>query len=78
MKPTKYTDEQMRAAFELVKNKEHWKNPVRATLPFTTSEETLDIIFEAIIYYTGSFPEIYKNKKGYRVEAEGYYNASGA
>ena len=78
LKPNKYSDEQMKQAFDLVKDKEHWKNPIKVTLPFTTSEETLDIIFEAVVYYTGSMAEIYKVKKGYRVEAIGYFMAVGA
>jgi hypothetical protein len=75
-----YTDaevEAMSKAFDLVKDGEHWKNPIDKTLELT--DEQRRITEDAIIFYAGCVPTITKVAGGkYRVRAVGYYNAVGA
>ena len=48
----KYTDFELRQAFELVQNREHWKNPVNAVI----NECDKEIVQEAVIYFTATVP----------------------
>jgi hypothetical protein len=69
----KYTQEQLEAAFKLVQNKKHWKNPINATIE-NPGEEQVACIEEAVIHFTGSIPDVVTLKGGkIRVQAEGYY-----
>jgi len=80
---TGYTDEELHAAFDKVKNKRNWKERVDAVI----DEKDLDVTTEAIIYFTGSMPDIVdswewprsRRAKGkVRIVASGYYEAVGA
>jgi hypothetical protein len=67
------------AAFAKVRPADHWKNPIRATLPKGTTPEQLDEIREAVIHFTGSVPEFEPLADGrVRVEAAGYFATIGA
>lgn len=71
-----YSTDQLKMAFDQVKNKSHWKNPVSATI----FEDDLNIVSAAVAFYTGSNVEVtrtYKNGK-VRIYAAGYFNAIGA
>jgi hypothetical protein len=79
------------AAFDRVKNNEHWKNRIDATIDVTTDDELL-MIREAIIFFTGSVPRFERLASlaqpgiiGFsvigarvRVRAVGYFAAIGA
>lgn len=78
----KYSDEDLKDAFNRVCNKKNWKLSVNSTIDFKDLDE-LDLIREAVIHYTGSVPrfnvyELKNGKKRVRVNAVGYYNAIGA
>lgn len=72
-----YSQRQMNAAFELVKPKPHWKSRIDATIP----ADKIDGVTEAVIYFTGSVPDmipIGKNGNKIRVRAAGYWATIGA
>ena len=74
---TRYPKEEMTEAFNRVCNKENWKNPIDTTIRAT--EKDLDVIHDAIVFFTGSMADIWKVRKGmYRVQAAGYYLTIGA
>jgi hypothetical protein len=62
-------------AFDVVKNAEHWKNPIDADLPEAWStEERRKQIRAAVIWYTGSVPAFHRVPgKPWRCVAAGYY-----
>ncbi|MFI5223015.1 MAG: hypothetical protein ACHQX3_02025 [Nitrospirales bacterium] len=69
---------QLSAAFEKVRNREHWKNPINAKLK-NQNEEDLAMIQEAVTFFTGSVAEISTNSAGMtRVQADGYFLTCGA
>jgi hypothetical protein len=71
-----YTEDQLREAFRLVKDKENWKLPVDAVVPGGANR---DAISAAVAFYTGSSAEFVKTGKGrYRVLAAGYYACIGS
>jgi hypothetical protein len=74
-----YTDakvDQLRAAFEFIQNKEHWKNPIDAWIsPFM-----FDLCAEACVFYTttalkktGETRTNFYGNNEVRVKADGYY-----
>lgn len=65
------------AAFNLVANKDHWKNPITTTLLQREVDEKL--LTDAIIHFTGSVPT-FSSMAGGRVliKANGYYLTIGA
>ena len=65
-----FTEDELSAAFSLVKNQKDWKLPIDAVVPISTSRE---LITRAVIYYTGSIPEFQATANGLRVVATGYY-----
>lgn len=66
----KYTDFELRQAFELVQNREHWKNPVNAVI----NECDKEIVQEAVIYFTATVPTFTQLADGkLRVQAAGYW-----
>ena len=70
--------EELSAAFDRVKDTDRWKNPIDATIDIE-SDEDQSIIYQAIIFYTGSIATFTPNRnKQVRVEADGYYVAIGA
>lgn len=84
-----YTEAQLSAAFDTVKDPENWKNMILARIapvdgPVT--EKHLDLVGRAVTFFTGSvatFTAINDHETGepngaYLVEADGYYVACGA
>jgi hypothetical protein len=72
----KYSQEQLKEAFNKVSNKKNWKNRINSTI---SSKENLDLIAEAIIHFTGSCPLFINKPNGkIRVTAAGYYLTIGA
>jgi hypothetical protein len=74
----RYTEAELHAAFDLVKNRNNWKMPVRGRLIPT---EMTAIVAEALIYFCGSPCEIVEDpsRPGHsRVYAAGYYACVGA
>ncbi len=71
-----YTQEELDAAFKQIQNKDHWKNPIDATIRY----EDFEISDMAARYFAGSpLDMIGKPKNGFiRVKADGYYVAIGA
>lgn len=75
-RPT-YTDAELRAAFDKVKNRNNWKMPIRRTI----DEADLDVTGEAIIYFAGCMmdAEPHPTRPGkWRIYAIGYYAAVGS
>lgn len=65
----KYTQEQLRAAFEKVQNAEHWKNPINS---FCRDSEVA-ITAHAIRHFTGTEATFVPRGNGWvSVSAEGY------
>lgn len=74
-----YTEQQLKASFDLVCDKTNWKLPISAILPGDSPKAALDQLAFAITFYTGSVATISKTKSGkLKVTAPGYYNAVGA
>jgi len=73
---TPWSRAELKAAFDLVANRSHWKNPIRRTVPAGTD---LELVREAVIFYTGSVPEFSTKPDGSTlVVAIGYFAAVGA
>lgn len=72
----KFTHEELHAAFHLVCDKKHWKNPINVVIK-NPGVRTLACIEEAIPYMTGGpcleITKIVGDKV--RVRAAGYYNS---
>ena len=71
-----FSVEEMNEAFKYVQDTEHWKNPIYALVP----SDMLRVVEKAIVYYTGSWPEVYPTDDldAFIVEADGYFIAIGA
>lgn len=70
-----YTDAELHRAFDMVKNRTNWKEPINAVI----AESDLDIVTEAVIYFTGCLIDVWPYKEGrVRVTAAGYYAQIGA
>jgi hypothetical protein len=66
------------AAFNMVEDKQNWKNPIDAEVTFLFGEEeyTKNVTKAAIVFYTGSVPTFELiNNNTLRVKAIGYYGA---
>jgi hypothetical protein len=75
-----FTDDDLHRYFDMVRNRSHWKNPIRrcATLP---SERDVYGMHEAVVYIAGCVPEvecINPETHKYRVTAIGYFMAVGS
>lgn len=70
-----YSQNQMAPAFDLVKDSEHWKNPIDKVIP---ADSDTNLIHAAVAFYTGSHAEFTPVDDGLRVTADGYYVAIGA
>lgn len=71
-----FTIDQLKPAFDTVKNKEHWKNPIELILPSDCDQH---LISSAVIFYTGSVPDFTRQHDGrWHVYADGYYLTVGA
>jgi len=82
---TKYPLIAMSAVFDRVKNAQHWKNPIDTTIVVRGEDvqRELDVIREAVIFYTGSVPMFQDcgpslDGTCFRVTAAGYFLTIGA
>lgn len=75
MAHTNHTREELKAAFEKVQNKEHWKNPIDAFI----SPDDYEVTDEAIAFFTGTRINSCvvisggPNKGKWHIKADGYY-----
>jgi len=70
-------DAERKRVFEMVQDKEHWKNRINATLD-ELSEEDEKLLYDAIPFYTSSVPTIRRLKSGkVKVTAAGYWATVG-
>jgi hypothetical protein len=70
---TKYSQEQLDQAFELVKPDTHWKAPVDALI----EAGQVDIVTIAIVHFTGCVPNMEPEGNKVRVTSVGYWVAMG-
>lgn len=75
--------DELSKAFDRVKDLQHWKNPISKIIDLTEDERA--VIYEAIVYFTGSeasFTPIGKSSrrgaKRMHVVAAGYFRTIGA
>lgn len=69
---------EFKSAFDQVADKANWKNMVDAEADLA-DERAIYTMRQAVIFFTGSVPEIFPVAPGrYRVMAAGYYEACGA
>ena len=69
----RYTRDELTAAFNKVENPKDWRAPINKTIE--ADDGLLDVICEAVIFFTGTVPEFKLLKNGkYRVTAIGYRN----
>lgn len=71
------------AIFSLVQNKEHWKNPIVASIPLNCTEvgaisALQSAIEDSIIHFTGSTPYFRVADGVLHVQAAGYFATVGA
>ena len=72
---TRYSRDQLKAAFDMVANPENWKLEVRGTIP----APAWDVVREAVVFFTGSVPSYTVREDGrLDVTALGYYAIIGA
>ena len=76
----KHTQENLQMAWDLVKDKEHWKNPIHAEITdkLLLTENGLvpfkDMVDAAVIHYTGGVATFTSGGSGkYLVDAVGYH-----
>lgn len=72
-----------KSMFDLVANKDNWKNPIDIVIDAPTSKEDRDlfkqVLSRAIIFYAGCVPVILDLGGGIiAVKADGYYKAIGS
>ena len=73
-----FTRRELAVAFARVQHAENWKYPIDALVKLE-NEKAIAAVREAVIFYTGSVPEIVAVLgKGYRVTAAGYYMTIGS
>lgn len=71
-----FTGMQLKEAFDLIKNKQHWKGRIKATIP----DSQFDVCKEAVEFFTGTelkVTETLPNGK-IRVESVGYWGGPAA
>ena len=64
----KYTPEQLDAAFDMVKNPTHWKDPIETVI----DDAHIAVVEAAIIHFTATIPEFFHDKGQTYVVADGY------
>jgi len=65
----------LRKAFELVQDRENWKNPVNFLVGNSVLDKmglTVDMIEEAIVYFQGCVPKINHNVNFVHIKSSGY------
>lgn len=71
------TQERLSEVFDLVKPQPNWKYPIDAKVPVGAA--TPAEISEAVVWFTGSLPEVWEETPGtFSVLAAGYYACIGA
>lgn len=76
MKAYEENQRELNRYFELVQNRENWKNSIDAVISPDIDQKK---ITEAVIYFTGSVPKFQVLESGnIRVTAAGYYATIGA
>ena len=73
-----YTQEELEAAFALVAPADHWKNPIKASLPASTPALEIKKVAFAIEFFTGGKALVRLSRKTWDVTAPGYYASVGA
>lgn len=76
-----FTDRELDAAFDLVKDRTNWKMPINKIVYLDKTTISLECILESIIFYTGGEGDVYyspTNPKKVRIQSPGYYNCIGA
>lgn len=66
-----YTGEELNAAFDMVKDAGHWKNPIDAVIP----RDQQDVVDKAIAWFTGTEASFYGHDDPEKliVRAPGYF-----
>jgi hypothetical protein len=74
---SKYTQEELRAAFEKVQHPENWKFGNKNVV---IEANEVEIVGEAVVHFTGGVMEYYLRKSDGKavVKFEGYYTCVGA
>lgn len=75
------TQEQMRDAFDRVKNRENWKLPVDMLIPYSdpwADDDSRAMIDDAVLFYTGAPTDWEQSNVGWHVRAAGYYACIGS
>lgn len=72
------THTELKRIFELIEDKNHWKNPIAKTIDLNTKEfdgVSLEAITDAIEFFTATLPTFTAlGHREYRVAAIGYTN----
>ena len=69
---------QLAEKFDLIKNEDHWKNPINKTID-KPSDNDLEMLHEAVHFFTGSCLTTYPRDDGrLHCEADGYFLTIGA
>jgi hypothetical protein len=68
------TDAEMKAAFDLVKDREHWKNPIDANIE-KNDQEAVEVAISWYVYGGAEFETLPSGKV--RVTAPGYWAFEG-
>jgi hypothetical protein len=70
-----YKVRDLRAAFQKVQDRDHWKNPIS----YGCDVDDIDILKVAVIFFTGSVPQFtHLHGRVWLCEADGYFRAIGA
>lgn len=75
-----YTEEQLRAAFDLVCDQQNWKQPINAlvTVCPMLMADVAELIRCAVGFYAGSVAQLGYGERTIAVKAAGYYADVGA
>jgi hypothetical protein len=70
-----FSEQQLQAAFNAVKDRRDWKAPIMATI----TRQHVELVYRAIVFYTATEPTFtHLSGEVYRVEAMGYRNGPAA
>lgn len=72
----RFSQDELREAFDYVEDSKHWKNPFVALVP----SDMIDVVRQAAIFFAGSPIEVYPtdDPDTFVVEGPGYYICIGA
>ncbi len=71
------TRRELSKAFDLVKDSDHWKNPINCVIK-DPGQETLNLIEQSVAFFAGCETQITKSGKFVAISAAGYFNTLGA